>query len=130
MNTRFVECGYFVTYVSTSWKKEVSKAFMKDQGMMIHIDEEYRNDKWSVYCCDVSWISKFPDECEILFARSLPTNINFKCVILDEENGIQTISLGFQNGIKKGTKKNNPTKRKRSTNGEEEEPSKKKQKQK
>ena len=97
MDKKVIERGYFVTYVSTSWRKEVSKAFMKDKGMMIHIDEKYRdNNQHGIYCCDVSWISKFPDECEILFARSLQwrdCHNRFKCVILDEVNGIQTISL-------------------------------------
>ena len=159
MNKKVVESGYFVTYVSTSWKKEVSKAFMGGkEGMIIHFDEKFRqNNK----CCDVSWISKFPDECEVLFARSVKsemeksymnladqpnpempilnsmnnsfthklsmmtnhqqyrpklseylfgdlfkqrtdrvnidlenrTNNHFRCVVLDESNGIQTCSL-------------------------------------
>ena len=48
-------------------------------------------------CCDVSWISKFPDECEVLIARSYDhfnENDNNFCVsILSEENGIQIVSL-------------------------------------
>ena len=76
MDTKVVSSGYFVTYVSTSWRKEVSQAFMGKEkgGMMIQFDEKCRED-CMVFCCDVSWISKFPDECEIVFARSL------KCVI-------------------------------------------------
>ena len=97
MDTKVVSSGYFVTYVSTSWRKEVSQAFMGKEkgGMMIQFDEEYRENK-CVLCCDVSWISKFPDECEILFARSLKDDKGFnefKCVVLDESNGIQTVSL-------------------------------------
>ena len=92
MNKKYVTKGYFVTYVSTSWRKEVSEAFMKGSGMMIHFEEEYRN-YGDVLCCDVSWISKFPDECEILFARSLGSLGNFNCTVLDECNGVQTISL-------------------------------------
>ena len=108
MDTKFVRRGFFVTYVSTSWRKEVSEMFMgKDKGMIIHFDEDYRNND-QVFCCDVSWISKFPDECEVLFARSLnwngwdswrveshyvPSNNNFSCEILDDSNGIQTIRL-------------------------------------
>ena len=90
--------GYFVTYVSTSWRKEVSLTFIgNNNGMMIEFDRWYRRsiDFDSVYCCDVSWISKFPDECEILFARSVPTGRRgkFECVVLDDSNGIQTVSL-------------------------------------
>ena len=95
MDTKVVQSGYFVTYVSTSWRREVSEMFMgKEKGMIIHFDEEYR-DYGGVYCCDVSWISKFPDECEILFARSVDLwkGNDFKCVVLDESNGIQTVSL-------------------------------------
>eukprot|EP01084_Bolivina_argentea_P152502 266025_1 len=60
--------GYFTTYVSTSWRKEVALTFMNGQGMVIEFDKEYK-DTNSIWC-NVSWISKFPDECEILFARS------------------------------------------------------------
>ena len=93
MDKKVVKNGYFVTYVSTSWRKEVSEAFMKDKGMMIEFDQEYRHYS-GVRCCDVSWISKFPDECEVLFARSLQIDYNnFQCEILEEVNGTQTISL-------------------------------------
>ncbi len=90
-----MKCGYFVTYVSTSWSKQVAKSFMNDEGMMLHINESFKNSK-AINCCDVSWISKFPDECEILFARSVSEVnylIGFECSILDEQNGIQTASL-------------------------------------
>ena len=88
--------GYFVTYTSTSWRKEVSEQFMGgNQGMIIEIGEKYKNDRY-VNCCDVSWISKFKDECEILFARSLSIDDagnNFQCLVMDESNGVQTVSL-------------------------------------
>ena len=96
INEKVVTNGYFVTYVSTSWQKNVSEAFTQGNGMMIHFDEEFTDRGW-IRCCDVSWISKFPDECEILFARSVQDiwndNNNFKCEILEEANGIQTILL-------------------------------------
>ena len=99
LDRKHVAKGYFVTYISTSWKKEVSQAFMKGQGLMLHIDEKYRDGTWrdGVRCCDVSWISKFPDEGEILFARSLRHGC-FQCAILDEVNGIQTVSLKQERG--------------------------------
>ena len=98
MDRKMIKSGYFITYVSTSWRKEVSKAFMKGDGMIIEIDKKYK-ERVGVYCCDVSWISKFPDECEILFARSTAFmgENKFKCVILDESNGVQTISLKGSN---------------------------------
>ena len=84
-----------MTYVSTSWRKEVAQHFMKgNDGMIITIDKEYKENT-DVYCCDVSWISKFPDECEILFARSERHDIDngFECKVMDESNGIQYVSL-------------------------------------
>ena len=75
--------------------KKVAKKFIgDDKGMIIQIDEKYRSNRF-IPCCDVSWISKFPDECEILIARStsLRHNNNFSLSILDEQNGIQTVSL-------------------------------------
>ena len=98
MAKKYFDNGYFVTYVSTSWKKEVSKAFLGGkEGMIIEIDKWYKCN-YFVKCCDVSWISKFPDECEILFARSSTSIFNdygksFSCVVVDESKGIQTVSL-------------------------------------
>ena len=47
-----VECGYFVTDVSSSWRKDVSLAFLSGDGRIIQIDQQYKDDWW-VYCCDV-----------------------------------------------------------------------------
>eukprot|EP01084_Bolivina_argentea_P202728 346325_1 len=84
LNTNFARNCYFVTYFSTSWNKSIAKRFIgSDNGMIIKIDKEFKNSS-SVYCCDVSWISRFPDECEILFARSINwlfEGNNFKCSI-------------------------------------------------
>ena len=75
MHEKMIDNGFFVTYVSTSWKKQVSEVFMGgNKGMIIEIDKEYKGNK-DIYCCDVSWISKFPDECEVLFARSLRQHV-------------------------------------------------------
>ena len=105
LNKKCVKRGFFVTYVSTSWQKEVSIAFMNGsaseqakKGMIIKFHGNYGGSRW-INCCDVSWISKFPDECEILFARGLRLasndkyGNNFKCKVLDESDGIQTILL-------------------------------------
>ena len=67
--------------------------------MIIQIDKEFKDHKY-IYCCDVIWISKFPDECEILFARSTGNvfnNSNFHCTVLDDSNGVQTVSLNKNN---------------------------------
>ena len=97
MDQKVVSRGYFVTYVSTSWKKEVSEKFTGGkEGMMICFDENFK-DYFGIYCCDVSWISKFPDECEVLFARSVDAYDNFKCVVVDEKDGIQTVLLKKNN---------------------------------
>ena len=103
MNTKHIANGFFVTYVSTSWKKEIGQAFMKDEGMLIHIDEDYR-DASDVNCCDVSWISKFPDECEILFARSKSVSA-FKCEVTDIDNGVQTVSLTLNSDAKENNQR-------------------------
>ena len=106
---------YFPTYVSTRWVKDVAITFINDGGMIIEIDE---NSMRQLNCCDVSWISKFSDECEILVARSIfhktcsrfynnpsifPGHVTEKCSnsfnlsIQDEKNGIQILTL--QGGI-------------------------------
>eukprot|EP01084_Bolivina_argentea_P017223 32173_1 len=69
LDKKEIKKGYFPSYTSTSWIKEVSLRFMNGDGMIIEIDEEYRSNR-KIFCCDVSWISKFPDECEVLIARS------------------------------------------------------------
>eukprot|EP01084_Bolivina_argentea_P005387 10166_1 len=60
--------GSFPTYISTSWSEDVAQVFVGGTGMLIQMDAEFRKSVLT-YCCDVSWISKFPDECEILVAR-------------------------------------------------------------
>ena len=64
-----------------------------NDGMIIEIDKKFKDGKF-IYCCDVSWISKFPNECEILFARSLQTVAqSFRCRIKDESRGVQTVMM-------------------------------------
>eukprot|EP01083_Nonionella_stella_P086690 240982_1 len=91
LDKKEIECGYFVTYVSSSWSKDVALAFMNGEGLVIEMDEKLRK---FFRCCDVSWVSKFPDECEILIDRSFPhDSLHHKLVILDEQNGVQTVGL-------------------------------------
>ena len=99
LDTKKIDEAYFVTYVSTTWQKLVAEEFMEDKGLMLEVDKTFKDDR--AICCDVSWISKFQDECEILFARS---NVNvqfhhafkehaFECEILDETKNVQTVGV-------------------------------------
>eukprot|EP01084_Bolivina_argentea_P158825 276659_1 len=106
-----VDQCYFPTYVSTSWIKDISLTFVGDKGMIIEIDKLSRK---RLQCCDVSWISKFSDECEVLIARTIPHSKNnnrkimgtyiggiettwysnpFKLSVVDEHDGVQLVSL-------------------------------------
>eukprot|EP01084_Bolivina_argentea_P289449 497061_1 len=107
-----VVSGYFPTYTSSSWNKMIAKMFAQmqsdkgmDKGIVLEIDEEYRNGR-GITCCDVSWLSKFPDECEVLIARSAGNwgaaeNNGFELNILDEMGGIQTVGLKQRKMTKK-----------------------------
>ena len=89
-----IKSGYFPTYTSTTLYKDIAEKFMgKEQGMIIEIHESVRN---RFKCCDVSWISKFPDEHEILISRSNGTysKDNKFCIeILDDNKKVQTVLL-------------------------------------
>ena len=66
--------SFLPTYVSSSYVKDVALSFIKkSNGMLIEMDKNICN---QFICCSVVWISKFPDECEILIARSIPKNNN------------------------------------------------------
>eukprot|EP01084_Bolivina_argentea_P271284 461549_1 len=49
LDCKHVESGYFVTYVSTSWNKDIALSFMKGDGMIIKIDQEFKTHK-NIYC--------------------------------------------------------------------------------
>lgn len=100
LDKEYVADGWFVTYVSTTWKKKVAEEFvgLNNEGMIIEIYDAYKFD--SATCCDVSWISKFPDECEVLFARDRRCNASFHLMVTDDiPKGIQTISLSIGENI-------------------------------
>eukprot|EP01084_Bolivina_argentea_P213867 363127_1 len=85
--------AYFATYISCSWVKDVSLKFMGDKGMIIEMEESIRQ---SFVCCNVQWISKFPDECEVLIARTAygyGSGKRFKLSILEHKGRIQTVGL-------------------------------------
>ena len=67
LDKKSINLCYFPTYISTSWEKDVSLSFVQNQGMLIEIDGNVAN---QFVCCSVDWISKFPDECEVLMART------------------------------------------------------------
>ena len=101
LNRSEVECGWFPTYISTSWDEQASLDFIEETGMLIEIDRAFK-DLPNVHCCDVSWISKFPDEAEILFARSVHSrdvrgvyfgDQSFSCVVSDSSGKIQKVKL-------------------------------------
>ena len=95
LKEKIVTGGHFVTYVSTSWNEDVARQFVGGDGMIIKVDRTYK-DNWDVFCCDVSWISSFANECEILFARSMKhfmVSNKFRLEILNETSGVQTVLL-------------------------------------
>ena len=100
LNNTKIENAYFVTYVSSSWKKTVAESFMSVNvdggdvsGMMIEIDPSFRADI-NILCCDVSWISKFEGEAEVLIARSIGSMNGCSLKVIDDgKYGIQTVSL-------------------------------------
>ena len=100
LSTHQLDISYFPTYISTSWVKDVSLIFMKNNGMLIELDEKCSH---KFECCCVSWISKFPDECEILISRSIAddswTN-KAKLTVVDQN------SIDAQNIIKQLKKSN------------------------
>ena len=92
LDYKTVRNGFFVTYVSASWNEQIAISFTNGNGMIIEIDKDYKYHQ-DVYCCNVSWISKFPDECEILFARGIYPSSSFKCKILDHGGDIQRVLI-------------------------------------
>ena len=94
MNEKQQMACHFGTYVSTSWNRSVAEAFTNGNGMLIEIETNFKEQKFTNnHCCDVSWISKFgASECEILFSRVID-GMYFDCNVLEEFNGIQIVSL-------------------------------------
>ncbi|ETO00587.1 hypothetical protein RFI_36853 [Reticulomyxa filosa] len=68
-----IKSGFFISHVSTSDDIHVAKMFRSNQGCILHFHPSMRRPKL-IDSCDVSWISPFKHEREILFARSF---INF-----------------------------------------------------
>ena len=98
LDKKEIKSGYFVSYVSSTWMKHIAMEFINGEGMLIIFDESFRNNK-SIICCDISWISKFKDECEILIARSDKKYCkdNFIAKVIDQINGIQIVYVEKKN---------------------------------
>ncbi len=97
LDSKEVQNGYFVSYTSATWMRHIAMEFVNGEGMLIQFDESFRsNDK--VLCADVSWISPFVDECEVIIARSdIYCNDNFSAKVVDDKNGIQTVFVDKKN---------------------------------
>lgn len=83
------------TFVSTSWDRQTSLAFVGEKGCLLEIDTyPPPNCDQRLVGADVSWISKFSSECEFLIARK-PTfeiaGIKFdpilSCQVVTVKNG-------------------------------------------
>ena len=85
--------SYFPTYVSTTYVKNISLQFASNNGMLIEMSEKVL-DKF--LCCSVEWISKFPDEFEVLIARSKNRETNAASM---EITGLQTRNLQSKPGV-------------------------------
>ena len=73
LSQKKIDICYFPTYISTSYVKDVSMSFMKQNGLLIEMDNNIIN---KFICCNVTWISKFPDECEVLIGRTAAISID------------------------------------------------------
>mmetsp|Transcript_43493 Transcript_43493/g.94438 ORF Transcript_43493/g.94438 Transcript_43493/m.94438 type:complete len:245 (+) Transcript_43493:1769-2503(+) len=81
------------TFVSTTWNPLVAKRFAGGAQLMFHCanegDGQDGDDQGPtvVYGADVSWISKFPTECEILFPDFTVFNYEGVCVMDSRYSG-------------------------------------------
>ncbi|ETO26722.1 hypothetical protein RFI_10410 [Reticulomyxa filosa] len=64
-----IKFGYFISHVSTSDDIQVATRFRNDHGCILPFHPSMRR-AFGIFSCDVSWISLFKHEREILFARS------------------------------------------------------------
>ncbi len=77
----------FATYVSASKSKDVAISFRGNDGTLLTFPEGFKGiyPSWRVdgMCCDVSWLSKFEEEMEVLFTRG--HNLSFAVDIEETE---------------------------------------------
>ena len=88
----FIVQAWFPTYNSTSANKAVAERFVGDAGGVIMCyDEKFKENS---VCCDVSWISVYHEEKEVLFARSISKNYSsFECKVTEEVDNMQWVML-------------------------------------
>ncbi|ETO15290.1 hypothetical protein RFI_22072, partial [Reticulomyxa filosa] len=68
-NINEIKEGFFVSHVSTSDDIQVAQMYRSHQGCILHFHPSMRR-TFGIDSCDVSWISPFKHEREILFSRS------------------------------------------------------------
>ncbi|ETO30907.1 hypothetical protein RFI_06213, partial [Reticulomyxa filosa] len=68
-NIKEIKSGFFISHVSTSDDIQVAQMYRSDRGCILHFHPSMRR-SLLISSCDVSWISPFKHEREILFARS------------------------------------------------------------
>ncbi len=54
---------------------------------------------YSMVCADVSWISRFPEEMEVLFRRGIAIDWQAEVINEDENGQIASISIGSGGGV-------------------------------
>ncbi|ETO34965.1 hypothetical protein RFI_02109, partial [Reticulomyxa filosa] len=67
-NIKEIKEGFFISHVSTSDDIQIAQMYRSDQGCILHFHSSMRRSP-RISSCDVSWISIFKHEREILFAR-------------------------------------------------------------
>ncbi|ETO31446.1 hypothetical protein RFI_05673, partial [Reticulomyxa filosa] len=100
-----IKGGYFISNLNTSDYIQVAQMYRSDQGCILHFHPSMRRAS-GIRSCDVSWISSFKHEREILFARSVTNLIDddddektykelcsWNAKVEDEDKYTQTILL-------------------------------------
>ncbi|ETO08741.1 hypothetical protein RFI_28646, partial [Reticulomyxa filosa] len=68
-----IKAGNFISHVSTSDDLQVAQIYRTDQGCILHFHPSMRR-ATNIQSCDVTWITPFKHEREILFSRSFVEN--------------------------------------------------------
>ncbi|ETO36316.1 hypothetical protein RFI_00746, partial [Reticulomyxa filosa] len=68
-NIKEIKFGFFISHVSTSDDIQVAQMYRSHQGCILHFHPSMRRSH-GIRSCDISWISPFKHEREILFERS------------------------------------------------------------
>eukprot|EP00483_Globobulimina_turgida_P001131 UN01133 len=90
LNKREIKNGFFKSYVSASRNAQIAASFKGESGILIEIES-----RKLFTCCDVSWISKFPNEEEVLFAF-YGTGTKWNAKIINQTKDNQKILISKQ----------------------------------